>query len=150
MRKTLVLTRRVLTGTVMVASLCGSACAQLTVPVNTTSDGTIAPVATKAGAKALPDYLIGPDDVLTIAVWGEKELSGDFTVRPDGKVSMLLVNEVAAAGLTTEQLREILNKGYAPFIEAPNVSVTVKAINSRRVYISGNVPRLGMYASARA
>ena len=145
MRKTLVLTRRVLTGTLLVASLSGVAYAQLPVPVNTTSNGTIAPLAVEAAPKALPDYLIGPDDVLTIAVWGEKDLSGDFTVRPDGKVSMLLVNEVTAAGLTTEQLREILNKGYAPFIEAPNVSVTVKAINSRRVFISGYVPRPGMY-----
>ena len=95
--------------------------------------------------KALPDYLIGPDDVLTVAVWGEKELSGDFTVRPDGKISLLLVHEIAAAGLTTEQLREILNKQYVPFIEAPNVSVVVKAINSRRVFVNGYVARPGPY-----
>jgi polysaccharide export outer membrane protein len=124
--------------------LAATAAAQITVPVNTTSNGTMAPIPEKSPA-ALPDYLIGPDDVLTIAVWGEKELSGDFTVRPDGKISLQLVNEVAAAGLTTEQLREILNKQYVPFIQAPNVSVVVKAINSRRVFISGYVPRPGMY-----
>ena len=129
----------------VVGGLCSSAAAQVTVPVNSTSNGTLGPVSTEPTPRALPDYLIGPDDVLTIAVWGEKELSGDFTVRPDGKISMLLVNDVAAAGLTTEQLREILNKGYVPYIEAPNVSVTVKAINSRRVFINGYVPRPGMY-----
>jgi polysaccharide export outer membrane protein len=137
--------RLVLGCLLLVGGVCGSAFAQITVPVNSTGNGTIAPVSSEPAPRALPDYLIGPDDVLTIAVWGEKELSGDFTVRPDGRISLLLVNDIAAAGLTTEQLREILNKGYSPFIEAPNVSVTVKAINSRRVFINGYVPRPGMY-----
>jgi polysaccharide export outer membrane protein len=146
MRITIHLLRPVVGCLLFVSTAFGTAAAQITVPVNSTSDGTIGPAPNAPTPKALPDYLIGQDDVLTIAVWGEKELSGDFTVRPDGKISMLLVNEVSAAGLTTEQLREILNKGYLPFIEAPNVSVTVKAINSRRVFISGYVPRPGMYA----
>ena len=94
---------------------------------------------------AVPGYVIGPDDVLNIALWKEGELSGDFTVRPDGKISMLLVNEVQAAGRTTEELREFLNKAYLPFIEVPNVSVTVKEINSRIVYITGNVPKPGPF-----
>ena len=96
-------------------------------------------------AVVLPGYVIGADDVLTISLWKEQELSGEFTVRPDGKISMLLVNEVAAAGRTTEELREFLNKAYEPFIDVPNVSVTVKEINSRMVYITGNVPKPGPY-----
>jgi len=146
MRTTASLTGQFLGCLLIVSAVGGSAFAQVTVPVNATTNGTIDPAPEEPAPKALPNYLIGPDDVLTVAVWGEKELSGDFTVRPDGKISMLLVNEVAAAGLTTEQLREILNKGYSPFIEAPNVSVTVKAIHSRRVFINGYVPRPGMYS----
>jgi polysaccharide export outer membrane protein len=124
----------------MLGCLSGTAAAQIAPPVNTASNGAAAP-----GPKALPDYLIGPDDVLQIAVWGEKDLAGDFTVRPDGKISLPLVNDVTAAGLTTEQLRESLNKLYQPLIEAPNVSVVVKALNSRRVFINGYVNRPGPY-----
>ena len=114
----------------------------------TTSSGTLQNGGTAAPATipvALPDYLIGADDVLTISVWREQELSGDFAVRPDGKISLLLVNEVLAAGLTTEALRVELNKSYAAFIDAPNVSVTVKEIKSRKIYINGNVSRPGVY-----
>jgi polysaccharide export outer membrane protein len=94
---------------------------------------------------AVPGYVIGADDVLSVSLWKEQELSGEFTVRPDGKISMLLVNEVQAAGRTTEELREFLNRAYLPFIDVPNVSVTVKEINSRMVYITGNVPKPGPY-----
>ena len=146
MPTTYVFLQRGLSSALVFACLAGTAAAQIAVPVNSTTNGTIAPAATNDSApKVLPDYLIGPDDVLTIAVWGDKELSGDFTVRPDGKISLLLVNDVNAIGLTTEQLRETLNKLYTPFIEAPNVSVVVKALNSRRVFINGYVPRPGMY-----
>ena len=144
MSSTSMLTRRVFACALVLAGARGVANAQINVPVNPASNGALAS-AKEPAAKALPDYLIGPDDVLTIGVWGEKDLSGDFTVRPDGKISLQLVNDISAAGLTTEQLREILNKQYTPFIEAPNVSVVVKAINSRRVYINGYVTRPGPY-----
>ena len=109
-------------------------------PGNGSSNGKPA-----APAVVLPGYVIGADDVLTISLWKEQELSGEFTVRPDGKISMLLVNEVQAAGRTTEELREFLNKAYEPFIDVVNVSVTVKEINSRVVYITGNIPKPGPY-----
>ena len=143
MRVTYLLAQRVCGCAVLLVAVLGGAAHAQTAPVTSASNG-----GPTAGAvlKALPDYLIGPDDVLTVSVWGERELSGDFTVRPDGKISLLLVNDVAAAGLTTEQLREVLNKQYAPFITAPNVSIVVKAINSRRVFINGYVTRPGPYA----
>ena len=93
---------------------------------------------------ASPEYIIGPEDVVTVAVWKENDLSGDFIVRPDGRISLLLVNDVQAAGLTTEQLRGVLAKAFQPFVDAP-VSVSVKQINSRKVYITGLVPKPGAY-----
>jgi polysaccharide export outer membrane protein len=92
-----------------------------------------------------PGYVIGPDDVLAIMVWGQKELSGDFQVRPDGKVSLLLVNEVQAAGLTPEGLRESLAAAYTKFVNSPTVYVAVKQINSRKVFITGQVAKPGAY-----
>jgi polysaccharide export outer membrane protein len=130
-----------LIASVVVASMAIAA-VQAQSPGTAASNGK--PAATSP-AVVLPGYVIGADDVLTISLWKEQELSGEFTVRPDGKISMLLVNEVQAAGRTTEELREFLNKAYEPFIDVPNVSVTVKDINSRMVYITGNVPKPGPY-----
>jgi polysaccharide biosynthesis/export protein len=95
-----------------------------------------------------PDYVIGPEDVLVILFWRDKEISSEVTVRPDGKVSMLLVNELQAAGLTPEELRLSIIKAATAqklFTEEPTVSVGVKQINSRKVYISGAVGKPGPY-----
>jgi polysaccharide export outer membrane protein len=92
-----------------------------------------------------PDYTIGADDVLTIAFWGEKEMSGDVIVRPDGKISLPLINDVAAAGLSPEQLRQQIGTLAAKFFQNAQATVTVKAINSRRVYITGEVEKPGAY-----
>ena len=102
------------------------------------------------GAITTPaDYIIGPEDVLVILFWRDKEISTEVTVRPDGKVSMLLVNELQAAGLTPEELRLSIIKAATSqklFTEEPTVSVGVKQINSRKVYISGAVGKPGPYA----
>jgi polysaccharide biosynthesis/export protein len=95
-----------------------------------------------------PDYVIGAEDVLVILFWRDKEISSEVTVRPDGKVSMLLVNELQAAGLTPEELRLSIIKAATAqklFTEEPTVSVGVKQINSRKVYISGAVGKPGPY-----
>ena len=97
------------------------------------------------GVSPPPDYVIGPDDVLTVVFWRDKDMSGDVTVRPDGKITLPLVNEVAAAGLTPEQLRAQLTELAGKLIEEPNITVVVKAINSRKVFVMGQVGKPGPY-----
>ena len=92
-----------------------------------------------------PGYVIGPDDLLSIVFWREKDLSADVMVRPDGKISVPLLNDVEAAGLTPEQLRDRLMTQAQRLVEDANVTVVVRAINSRRVYITGQVTRPGPY-----
>ena len=106
--------------------------------------GNASPAA-PAAVQVAPDYVIGPDDVITVVVWKEQEVSGDFTVRPDGKISMPLMNDIAVAGLTPEQLRGRITEAAAKFIEEPTVTVVVKAINSRKVYVMGQVNKPGPY-----
>jgi polysaccharide biosynthesis/export protein len=98
-----------------------------------------------AGITPPPDYVIGAQDILTVIVWREKEMSGDVSVRPDGKISLPLMNEIHAAGLTPEQLRADLTKAAGRFIEDPTVTVVIKEIHSRKVYITGMIGRPGPY-----
>jgi polysaccharide export outer membrane protein len=90
-------------------------------------------------------YLIGPEDVLSIHVWKEESLSKTYLVRMDGKISMPLIDEIQAAGLTPLQLKEILIQKLQEFIDSPNVSVTVTEANSFKVYVSGEVKTPGVY-----
>lgn len=92
-----------------------------------------------------PGYTIGPDDVLGVLFWREKDISGDVVVRPDGKITLPLLNDVQAAGLTTEELRAALTTAAARFVEEPNVTVVVRQINSRRVFITGQIGKPGPY-----
>lgn len=103
------------------------------------------PVPVPAGATVPADYVIGPEDVLTIVFWREKDLSSDVIVRPDGRISLPVLQDVHAAGLTPEQLRDVLTKTAERFVEDPNVTVVVKEINSRRVFITGQVTKPGPY-----
>lgn len=99
-----------------------------------------------AGAPAVPPgYVIGPQDVLSVVFWRDKDMSGDVTVRPDGKISLPLINEVQAAGLTPDQLRIALVTAASTFIEDPSAAVIVKEIHSRNVYITGNVGKPGTF-----
>jgi polysaccharide export outer membrane protein len=90
-------------------------------------------------------YQIGPEDVLDIAVWKNVELSRVVPVRPDGKVSLPLVNDIAAAGLTPDELRDQITTQLAEFIPAPEVSVMVKEVHSRKVAVVGAVKMPGRY-----
>jgi polysaccharide export outer membrane protein len=95
---------------------------------------------------ALPaGYVIGTDDVLTIVFWRDKEMSAEVVVRPDGKISLPLVNDVVAAGLSPDQLRVQLDQAASKYVAEPNATVVVKTINSRNVYITGNVLKPGTY-----
>ena len=104
--------------------------------------------ATSASASLPTDYVIGPDDVLTVVFWRDKEMSSEVAVRPDGKVSLPLVNELMAAGLTPEQFRLKVTEAAVQFVEDPTVSIIVKQINSRKVFITGQVSRPGPYPLA--
>ncbi len=90
-------------------------------------------------------YIIGPEDILVIRVWREPELSGQLPVRPDGKISLQLVNEVQAAGLTPEQLGATIAEGLGKIMTRPEVSVSVLQVNSKKYFISGEVQRPGAY-----
>jgi polysaccharide biosynthesis/export protein len=90
-----------------------------------------------------PDYKIGPLDVLRIDVWKEAEVSRTVPVRPDGKISLPLLNDLQAAGLTSVQLSKIIANGLKEYITNPQVTVSVTEINSRRVYITGEVTHPG-------
>jgi len=83
--------------------------------------------------------------VLTVVVWREKDLSGDVVVRPDGRITLPLINEVVASGLTPDQLRDRIKEGLGRFVEDPNVTVGVKQINSRKVFITGMVGKPGVF-----
>jgi polysaccharide export outer membrane protein len=107
------------------------------------------PAATPAPAMIDPppaDYVIGVDDALTINFWRDKDMSADVVVRPDGKITLPLINEIQATGLTPEELRASIVKASMKFMtEEPTVSVIVKQINSRLVYINGMVGKTGPY-----
>jgi polysaccharide export outer membrane protein len=101
---------------------------------------------TVPGAVTPPaDYVIGPDDVLAVVFWKEKDFTTDVTVRPDGKITLPLLDDVQAAGLTTEQLRDAVKKVADAYMKEPSVTVAVKAINSRKVYITGAVQKPAAY-----
>lgn len=97
------------------------------------------------GIAPSPDYVIGPEDVLTVVFWNEKDLSADAVVRPDGKISLPLLGDVVAAGLTPKQLRDKLTEEAQRFVEDAMATVIVKQINSPKVFITGEVIRPGSY-----
>lgn len=101
-------------------------------------------VAQKTAAQD-PNYVIGAQDVLDISVWKETELTRTVPVRPDGKISLPLLNDVQAAGLTPTQLADEITTELKKFVTDPQVTVIVAQINSQRVYIMGEVARAGAY-----
>ena len=110
------------------------------------------PAATISSTSAKPndppdpnDYIIGEQDYLTITVWKEKELSGSVVVRPDGKITVPLVGETKVVGMTPVQVQDLLEQRLKPFIAVPQVTVAVSQINSRRVYLIGQVVKEGSY-----
>jgi polysaccharide export outer membrane protein len=88
-------------------------------------------------------YLVGEGDVLAVRVWKNPELSVEVPVRPDGMISVPLLNDVKAAGMTTDQLKADITKRLAEFITAPDVTVVVLQANSKRVFVLGEVQHPG-------
>lgn len=91
------------------------------------------------------DYVIGPDDELQVVFWQEKDLSAEVVVRPDGRISLPLINEVQAAGSTPSQLRTAIMQAASRFVTDPSLTIFVKTINSRKVFVMGMVGRPGPY-----
>jgi len=92
-----------------------------------------------------PSYIIGEQDVLDVSVWKEGEVSRQVPVRPDGKISLPLISDVQASGLTPMQLATTITEKLRKYLSDPQVTVTVLSINSRRVYLVGEVLRAGAY-----
>ena len=90
-------------------------------------------------------FVIGPQDVLNITVWKETEISQTVMVRPDGMISLPLVNDVQAEGVTPTQLATSITARLREFLTDPQVTVVVKEINSQRIYVLGEVIRAGAY-----
>jgi polysaccharide export outer membrane protein len=94
---------------------------------------------------AQPDYVIGPEDVLGVVFWRDTEMTGDVTVRPDGRITLPLIGELRAAGLTSEQLKTQIQTAATKYLTDANVQVIVRQINSRKVYVTGMVTTPGSY-----
>jgi polysaccharide biosynthesis/export protein len=125
--------------------------AQTSAPALAANAAAPAPGAAVAAAvptrPAAPNgYVIGVDDVLSILFWRDKDLSApEVTVRPDGRVTLPLLNDIQAAGLTPEQLRDTVLDAARKYVEDPNPTVIVKEIKSRKVFITGQVEKPGPY-----
>ncbi|PYQ55278.1 MAG: hypothetical protein DMF78_02585 [Acidobacteria bacterium] len=102
-------------------------------------------VKTQAPASELPGYRIGPEDVLQISVWNNEPISRTTPVRPDGNISLPLLNDVPAAGLTPMELREQLVRRLADYMPNAEVSVIVTDVHSFKVSVIGAVPKAGRF-----
>ncbi len=95
-----------------------------------------------------PAYKLGPDDVIMVHVWREPDLSTSQAIRPDGKITMPVIKEVDAGGLTPSQLAERISKALSEYVKNPQVVVAVQAVRSKRYYLSGEISRPGAYPLA--
>ena len=116
----------------------------VTAPPATAAAASVAPVIPK-GVDLPADYVIGPDDNLDVIFWRDKDMSALVSVRPDGRITLPLLNDIQAAGLTPDQLRTAVMAAATKFVEDPNVTVVVKVINSRKVFVTGMVAKPGPY-----
>ncbi|MCI0621743.1 MAG: polysaccharide biosynthesis/export family protein [Acidobacteria bacterium] len=99
--------------------------------------------AQKTASNVGSDFVIGSGDVLNIFVWKEPEVTRTVPVRPDGKISLPLVNDVQASGLTALELKKVLEERLSKFFSEPNVTVTVETVNSQKVTVMGEVSGAG-------
>jgi polysaccharide export outer membrane protein len=130
---------------VLAASIGPHAIAQ-TLPPSNTTQGTATKAVAESVPVAVPDsYVIGPDDVLFIRVWGDAVLTGYYAVSPDGKITFPLIRDIQAAGLTREELTRQLTEALSKKLVNPDVTTQLTQINSKKYYISGEVNRQGSF-----
>ena len=150
-------TALVLGGCLLLAASCAPSLAPSLVPVRVGTDPTydqIPPTPAESGnasgllpgAQLPAGFVFGPGDVISVVFWREKELSSEVSVQPDGNITLPLINEIPAAGRTPEEVRLSITEAADKFVTDPTVSVVVRQINSRRVYITGEVGKPGPYA----
>lgn len=108
---------------------------------NQPKDAKSAELATDSSVAS--DYVIGPDDTLHITVWKEPDLWETLPVRPDGKISMPLLDDIQASGLTPLQLKESITEKLKRYIADPRVNVVVTAMHSQRIFVTGEVNKTG-------
>ena len=124
----------------LIAAVSATTLAQAQQPQGSSNQSSAVPAA------ALPsDYVIGVEDVLSVVFWREKDMSADVIVRPDGKISLPMLNDITAAGLTPEALADVVAKAGAKLVREPGATVIVKEIRSRKIYIIGEVSRPGTF-----
>ena len=104
------------------------------------------PPAIVAAPDTQADYVIGSDDTLHVTVWKEPDLTATLPVRPDGKISLPLLNDVPAAGMTPMELASSITEKLKKYIADPRVTVVVVAMNSRRIFVTGEVVHPGAVA----
>jgi polysaccharide export outer membrane protein len=138
--------QRSFAGLILTASLISGLAASAIRGASQNSDAaTSARSSSTNPATTDPDYKIGPQDMLRVDVWKEPDISRIVPVRPDGKITLPLVNDVQAAGLTTTQLAAKIAEGLKKYITSPQVTVGVTEINSRRIFVNGEVARAGAF-----
>jgi len=91
------------------------------------------------------DYIIGPQDVLEISVWRNPDLSRQVSVRPDGRISLPLIGDVTAVGLTTGELKDAITEKLKDYKENPTVAIVVQQVNSYYMYVQGAVGQQGRF-----
>ncbi len=126
---------------VLIGSMASAQNAPVQPAASPASDKTASDKATTVASASStgPEYVIGPEDVLHIAVWKEADLTATLPVRPDGKISLPLLDDVQASGLTPKQLAESVTEKLRKYIADPRVTVVVTTINSKRIYLVGEV-----------
>ena len=135
MKRSKDLTSLLLTGMLTVGAWAQASPKAAAEPQPAAADKTTSEPKSVAG----PDYMIGADDMLHVSVWKEPDLTETLPVRPDGKISLPLLNDVVAAGLTPTQLADSITTKLKKFISDPRVTVVVTAMNSQKIYILGEV-----------
>src|SRR5262249_60456854 len=126
-------------------ALCGMAGAQELAKAEKPVDSKDAKVSSPEKAAEQPECIVGEGDVLHINVWKENEISQTVVVRPDGNISLPLINEVPVAGLSPLQIQKLITDKLKTILTNPQVTVTVVEVRSKMVYITGEVGRPGAY-----
>ena len=139
------MTLRMLAASLLFLAAVSGASAQVPSARGAVPAARAAALANSNALETAAEYQIGPEDVLDISVWKNPELSRTVPVRPDGKVSLPLLNDFQAAGLTPSSLREQLVSRLSDFVPTPEVSVIVREVHSRKVAVVGAVKTAGRY-----
>jgi polysaccharide biosynthesis/export protein len=118
---------------------------ETTVAASRNDPAAVADKASPVPATTDPAYVIGPEDILDISVWKEPDVSRVVPVRPDGRISLPLINDVQAAGLSPQQLAGSVSEKLKKYLNGPQVTVIVTGMNSQRVFVVGEVLRAGAF-----